>query len=66
MTTRLQDLFVLNERVAFFGRRCYDFFGMVPVGAINIGSIKVNSDSVSIAPNTSSRNNRGDLLFLPS
>ena len=38
----LQNLFLLNERAALFGRRCYDFFGMVPVGATNVGSVKAN------------------------
>jgi phosphatidylserine decarboxylase len=43
---RLEGLFVLNERVALLGRRRFGFFGMVPVGATNVGSIVVNFDQV--------------------
>ncbi|KAL0067102.1 phosphatidylserine decarboxylase 1 [Marasmius tenuissimus] len=42
---RLENLFVLNERVALLGRWTHGFFGMVPVGATNVGSIKINFDS---------------------
>ncbi|KAJ7856643.1 phosphatidylserine decarboxylase 1, partial [Mycena olivaceomarginata] len=42
---RLENLFVLNERVALLGRWTHGFFGMVPVGATNVGSIKVNFDT---------------------
>lgn len=45
---RLENLFVLNERVALLGRWRHGFFGMVPVGATNVGSIKVNFDQVCV------------------
>ncbi|GAA5944271.1 phosphatidylserine decarboxylase 1 [Sporobolomyces koalae] len=45
MVGKLSDLFVLNERVALLGRWRYGFFSFIPVGATNVGSIRVNFDS---------------------
>ncbi|WFD30215.1 phosphatidylserine decarboxylase [Malassezia sp. CBS 17886] len=44
VASRMPNLFLLNERVALLGRWRYGFFGMVPIGATNVGSIRINFD----------------------
>ncbi|CAG8483226.1 9479_t:CDS:2 [Acaulospora colombiana] len=44
MLKLMPDLFVLNERVALLGRWRHGFFAMVPVGATNVDSIRINFD----------------------
>lgn len=44
MVSMLQNLFVLNERVALLGKWRHGFFSMTPVGATNVGSIVLDFD----------------------
>lgn len=43
------NVFSVNERVAYMGSWKYGFFSMAPVGATNVGSMKIYFDNVSSA-----------------
>lgn len=40
----IEDLFTINERVAYVGRWAFGFFSMTAVGATNVGSVRVYFD----------------------
>lgn len=42
---KLPGLFTLNERAALLGRWRWGFFSLTPVGATNVGSIRINFDA---------------------
>jgi phosphatidylserine decarboxylase len=44
LQSRLQNLFVLNERVVLLGRWKYGMSSLTAVGATNVGSIKIHFD----------------------
>ena len=46
MAKHLQNLFVLNGRVAMLGRWRYGLFSLIPVDATNVRSIKINFDTM--------------------
>jgi phosphatidylserine decarboxylase precursor len=49
------NLFVVNERAAYYGQWEHGFFVMGIVGATNVGSIKVPFDPVSVTSVVSPR-----------
>lgn len=55
----LKGILSLNERAVYYGQWKYGFFSMTPVGATNVGSIKVYSDDELI---TNSKNITSETL----
>lgn len=53
--SRIPGLFTLNERVVLLGRWRHGMFSMTPIGATNVGSIKVHFDR-ELRTNTFSQN----------
>lgn len=45
----IKNLFVLNERVVLMGNWQHGFFSMIPVGATNVGSIRIDHDPVCLS-----------------
>lgn len=41
---KVRGLFTINERVVYTGHWRHGFFGMVPIGATNVGNIKIYHD----------------------